>query len=158
MPAWNKILITRTRLEPKKTGKSRASCQRLPAPVVVVEKLIIIIICARVILFNRKCTRTHVPSECARAAFCHHFSTAVFFTRTHAGKFEFTRCIGDYMLKGGYKDNLLLKEAASEPVIATPDVYGGVSLTDVTGRRQLLFYDNFSSLAHKYVIMCCDRH
>lgn len=39
-----------------------------------------------------------------------------------------TRCIGDYHVKGGYKDNDVLSSARVEPVIADPFVDGGVEL------------------------------
>jgi len=47
------------------------------------------------------------------------------------GKFYFTRCIGNYALKGGYLENEFLKPAISEPFIATPDVYGGIPIENI---------------------------
>lgn len=58
-----------------------------------------------------------------------------------AGKFTFTRCIGDYTIKGGYRDNELLKEAKSEPFIASADVYGGIPLTSVKDGFVVLMSD-----------------
>jgi len=46
-------------------------------------------------------------------------------------KLRFTRCIGNYSCKGGYKDNKALKDASTEPIIATPDIYGGISLDKI---------------------------
>uniref|UniRef100_A0A914D0X8 PPM-type phosphatase domain-containing protein n=1 Tax=Acrobeloides nanus TaxID=290746 RepID=A0A914D0X8_9BILA len=48
-----------------------------------------------------------------------------------------TRCFGDYFRKGGYKENQLLKEATSEPIIVEPTVIGGVNMDDAF--RFLLF-------------------
>lgn len=60
---------------------------------------------------------------------------------SQGGKFNFTRCIGDYLLKGGYKDNELLKTATSEPIIAKADVYGGISLKDIKNGFLVLMSD-----------------
>ena len=44
---------------------------------------------------------------------------------------ECTRCIGDYSVKGGYKENDFLRAASSEPAIAVPDIYGPVPLSEI---------------------------
>uniref|UniRef100_A0A8C4NEK0 TGF-beta activated kinase 1 (MAP3K7) binding protein 1 n=1 Tax=Eptatretus burgeri TaxID=7764 RepID=A0A8C4NEK0_EPTBU len=44
------------------------------------------------------------------------------------GQIECTRRIGDYKIKLGYKDITALNGAKSEPVIAVPEVSGGISL------------------------------
>uniref|UniRef100_A0A0B6ZFE9 TGF-beta-activated kinase 1 and MAP3K7-binding protein 1 n=1 Tax=Arion vulgaris TaxID=1028688 RepID=A0A0B6ZFE9_9EUPU len=44
------------------------------------------------------------------------------------GNSDCTRCIGDYHMKGGYKDNILLSPAKVEPVIADPFVDGGMEI------------------------------
>ncbi|XP_041363495.1 TGF-beta-activated kinase 1 and MAP3K7-binding protein 1-like isoform X2 [Gigantopelta aegis] len=44
------------------------------------------------------------------------------------GNSDNTRCIGDYSVKGGYKDIETLSGAKSEPVIAIPHVTGGIEL------------------------------
>ena len=51
-----------------------------------------------------------------------------------AGINECTRCIGDYAVKGGYKESDTLRQATSEPVIATPDVFGPLHLSDIHGK------------------------
>lgn len=42
----------------------------------------------------------------------------------------YTRCIGNYSLKGGYKESTLLGEAREEPVIAEPEICGGIPVDD----------------------------
>ncbi|CAG5135814.1 unnamed protein product, partial [Candidula unifasciata] len=44
------------------------------------------------------------------------------------GNSDCTRCIGDYHMKGGYKDNFILSAAKVEPVIADPFVDGGLPI------------------------------
>ncbi|CAG2235062.1 TGF-beta-activated kinase 1 and MAP3K7-binding protein 1-like [Mytilus edulis] len=44
------------------------------------------------------------------------------------GSSDSTRCLGDYHVKGGYKDIDLLLDASREPVIADPYVHGGIPL------------------------------
>ncbi|XP_069124161.1 LOW QUALITY PROTEIN: TGF-beta-activated kinase 1 and MAP3K7-binding protein 1-like [Argopecten irradians] len=51
----------------------------------------------------------------------------------HIGSSDSTRCIGDYHVgdyhvKGGYKDIDILRSAIREPVIADPYVHGGISI------------------------------
>lgn len=51
-----------------------------------------------------------------------------------------TRCLGNYLVKGGYKEFEQLRNAASEPVIATPEIHPGVVLDD-SCRFLILFTD-----------------
>ncbi|XP_067120575.1 TGF-beta-activated kinase 1 and MAP3K7-binding protein 1-like isoform X2 [Centruroides vittatus] len=47
------------------------------------------------------------------------------------GNQENTRCIGNYMVKGGYRDfDSILREASQEPVIAEPEMCGGIQIDD----------------------------
>ncbi|XP_070580706.1 TGF-beta-activated kinase 1 and MAP3K7-binding protein 1-like [Ptychodera flava] len=46
------------------------------------------------------------------------------------GNCETTRSIGDYSVKGGYKDFDLLSVAHSEPVIADPEIIGGLPIDE----------------------------
>ncbi|ESP01385.1 hypothetical protein LOTGIDRAFT_186175, partial [Lottia gigantea] len=46
------------------------------------------------------------------------------------GTSDNTRCIGDYHVKGGYKDIDILRTAIREPVIADPHVEGGIELDE----------------------------
>ncbi|XP_078490000.1 TGF-beta-activated kinase 1 and MAP3K7-binding protein 1-like [Ciona intestinalis] len=62
--------------------------------------------------------------------------------RGRLGMNECTRCIGDYWVKGGYKKNPDLKGATSEPIIATPDIYGGLPLTEIEGGFLVLMSDD----------------
>lgn len=56
------------------------------------------------------------------------------------GNQDNTRCIGNYMVKGGYKDFDILSSALSEPVIAEPYICGGIPI-DSTRRFLLLMSD-----------------
>lgn len=51
-----------------------------------------------------------------------------------------TRCLGNYLVKGGYKEFEQLRYAAGEPVIATPEIHPGVTLDD-SCRFLILFTD-----------------
>ncbi|XP_068673568.1 TGF-beta-activated kinase 1 and MAP3K7-binding protein 1-like isoform X2 [Montipora foliosa] len=46
------------------------------------------------------------------------------------GNQENTRSIGDYGVKGGYKDFDILSVASGEPVIAEPHIYGGIPINE----------------------------
>lgn len=48
-----------------------------------------------------------------------------------------TRCIGNYMGKGGYKDSQFLSQAFAEPLISTPEVIGPITI-DTSARFLLL--------------------
>lgn len=41
-----------------------------------------------------------------------------------------TRCIGNYLIKGGHKDYEYLAKATGDPVVAEPDVVGGIPIDD----------------------------
>lgn len=51
-----------------------------------------------------------------------------FFTGFRLGNHEHTRCLGHYLVKGGYKEFEELAYASSEPVIAIPEIAGGIPL------------------------------
>lgn len=51
-----------------------------------------------------------------------------------------TRCLGNYLVKGGYKEFDQLRNAAGEPVIASPEIHPGVTL-DESCRFLILFTD-----------------
>ncbi|ODN06222.1 TGF-beta-activated kinase 1 and MAP3K7-binding protein 1, partial [Orchesella cincta] len=51
-----------------------------------------------------------------------------------------TRCLGNYLVKGGYKEFDQLQNAGGEPVIATPEIHPGVTLDD-SCRFLILFTD-----------------
>ncbi|XP_066146076.1 TGF-beta-activated kinase 1 and MAP3K7-binding protein 1-like [Euwallacea fornicatus] len=46
------------------------------------------------------------------------------------GNQENTRCLGNYAVKGGYKEFDDLASASQEPVIAEPDIHGGIILDE----------------------------
>jgi TAK1-binding protein 1 len=46
------------------------------------------------------------------------------------GNQENTRCLGNYLVKGGYKEFDELACAISEPVIADPEINGGIFLDE----------------------------
>ncbi len=48
------------------------------------------------------------------------------------GNQENTRCLGNYLVKGGYKEDATLASAVVEPVIAEPEIHAGVILDDST--------------------------
>ncbi|KAJ8684310.1 hypothetical protein QAD02_020102 [Eretmocerus hayati] len=49
---------------------------------------------------------------------------------SHLGNQTNTRCLGNYMVKGGYKESEELNFAVSEPVIAEPEIHGGIELDE----------------------------
>ncbi|XP_063961415.1 TGF-beta-activated kinase 1 and MAP3K7-binding protein 1-like [Lytechinus pictus] len=51
-----------------------------------------------------------------------------------------TRTIGNHTVKGGYKENTLLCQASSEPILAEPDIIGGLDVSNMTGF--LMMYSN----------------
>lgn len=51
-----------------------------------------------------------------------------------------TRTIGNHSVKGGYKDNVLLRDASSEPILPDPDIIGGLDISNMTGF--LMMYSN----------------
>ncbi|KOC70998.1 TGF-beta-activated kinase 1 and MAP3K7-binding protein 1 [Habropoda laboriosa] len=46
------------------------------------------------------------------------------------GNQETTRCLGNYLIKGGYREFEELTSATAEPVIAEPEIHGGIQLDD----------------------------
>lgn len=46
------------------------------------------------------------------------------------GNQETTRCLGNYLVKGGYKEYRELYSAYSEPVIAEPEIHGGIPIDE----------------------------
>lgn len=48
----------------------------------------------------------------------------------HLGNQENTRCLGNYLVKGGYKEFEDLCMASQEPVIAEPDICGGIQIDE----------------------------
>ncbi|XP_057652313.1 TGF-beta-activated kinase 1 and MAP3K7-binding protein 1-like [Diorhabda carinulata] len=56
---------------------------------------------------------------------------------TRLGNQENTRCLGNYNVKGGYKDFEDLAMAKQEPIISQPDIHGGIKL-DESSRFLLL--------------------
>lgn len=49
---------------------------------------------------------------------------------SHLGNQENTRCLGNYLIKGGYKEFDDLKVAIQEPVVAEPEIIGGIPLDE----------------------------
>lgn len=50
------------------------------------------------------------------------FPSTVHLTGAKFGNHDLTRCIGNYFMKGGYKEFDILSSATSEPVIAEPHI------------------------------------
>lgn len=46
------------------------------------------------------------------------------------GNQETTRCLGNYLVKGGYKEFEELASATTEPIIAEPEIHGGIELDE----------------------------
>ncbi|XP_067007511.2 TGF-beta-activated kinase 1 and MAP3K7-binding protein 1 [Anabrus simplex] len=59
---------------------------------------------------------------------------------SHLGNQENTRCLGNYLVKGGYKEFEELASATAEPIIAEPEIHGGI-LLDESCRFLLLMSD-----------------
>jgi TAK1-binding protein 1 len=56
------------------------------------------------------------------------------------GDGRLTRCFGNYLVKGGYKENSLVSRATQEPIIPDPEIFGAITLdNDVC---MLLLYTN----------------
>jgi TAK1-binding protein 1 len=51
-------------------------------------------------------------------------------TGSRLGNQENTRCLGNYLVKGGYKEFDELVSARAEPVIAEPEIHGGIQLDE----------------------------
>lgn len=62
------------------------------------------------------------------------------------GNQEHTRCIGNYLVKGGYKDFEELACAIAEPVIAEPEVHGGIALDETCSFLLLMSDGLYKSL------------
>ncbi|CAH1171098.1 unnamed protein product [Phaedon cochleariae] len=65
---------------------------------------------------------------------------------TRLGNQENTRCIGNYMVKGGYKDFEDLAQATREPIIAEPDIHGGIVLDELSRFLLLISSGLYKSL------------
>ena len=70
---------------------------------------------------------------------------------------ECTRGIGDYSMKGGYKENEILRDATGEPVIATPDIFGPIPLSGIQGRFYILCH-SLMSISLCITEKTCDSH
>lgn len=46
------------------------------------------------------------------------------------GNQENTRCLGNYLVKGGYREFEELASASVEPIIAEPEIHGGIEIDD----------------------------
>lgn len=57
-----------------------------------------------------------------------HVIRIVYIIGFRIGNHEHTRCLGHYLVKGGYKEFEELACASTEPVIAEPEIAGGISL------------------------------
>lgn len=49
---------------------------------------------------------------------------------SHLGNQENTRCLGNYLVKGGYREFEELTAATAEPIIAEPEIHGGIELDE----------------------------
>lgn len=46
------------------------------------------------------------------------------------GNQENTRCLGNYLVKGAYREFEELAPASEEPIIAEPEIQGGIELDE----------------------------
>ncbi|XP_032675271.1 TGF-beta-activated kinase 1 and MAP3K7-binding protein 1-like [Odontomachus brunneus] len=49
---------------------------------------------------------------------------------SHLGNQENTRCLGNYLVKGGYREFEELASSAPEPIIAEPEIHGSIELDE----------------------------
>ncbi|EFN82775.1 TGF-beta-activated kinase 1 and MAP3K7-binding protein 1 [Harpegnathos saltator] len=49
---------------------------------------------------------------------------------SHLGNQENTRCLGNYLVKGGYREFEELVSSAAEPIIAEPEIHGSIELDE----------------------------
>ncbi|KAK0082632.1 hypothetical protein PV325_010080 [Microctonus aethiopoides] len=49
---------------------------------------------------------------------------------SHIGNQENTRCLGNYLVKGGYREFDELARLTGEPIIAEPEIHGGIELDE----------------------------
>ncbi|KAJ8942761.1 hypothetical protein NQ314_009972 [Rhamnusium bicolor] len=78
------------------------------------------------------------------------------------GNQENTRCLGNYNVKGGYKDFEDLTMATQEPIIAEPDIHGGITLDESCRFLLLMSAGLYKSIeeatrtdqVNKYIAQC----
>ncbi|CAH1099962.1 unnamed protein product [Psylliodes chrysocephalus] len=78
------------------------------------------------------------------------------------GNQENTRCLGNYSVKGGYKDFEDLANAIQEPIIAQPDIHGGITLDESSRFLLLMSAGLYRSIedatgtdqVNKYIAQC----
>ena len=51
-------------------------------------------------------------------------------TDTGLGDHNYTRCFGNYLVKGGYKETPILASCGDDPVIAEPEIQGPIEITE----------------------------
>ncbi|RZC39386.1 TGF-beta-activated kinase 1 and MAP3K7-binding protein 1-like [Asbolus verrucosus] len=81
---------------------------------------------------------------------------------TYLGNQENTRCLGNYLVKGGYKEFEDLSTATQEPVSAEPDIHGGITLDDSCRFLLLLTAELYKTIeeatgtdqVNKYIAQC----
>lgn len=49
---------------------------------------------------------------------------------SHLGNQENTRCLGNYLVKGGYREFEELAASTAEPIIAEPEIHGSIELDE----------------------------
>lgn len=78
------------------------------------------------------------------------------------GNQENTRCLGNYNVKGGYKDFEDLAMATQEPIISEPDIHGGIVLDESCRFLLLMSAGLYKSIedatgtdqVNKYIAQC----
>ncbi|XP_077967772.1 TGF-beta-activated kinase 1 and MAP3K7-binding protein 1-like isoform X2 [Styela clava] len=69
--------------------------------------------------------------------------------RGKLGVNECTRCIGDYSVKGGYKEIEYLRDATSEPSISEPSITEGIIIDEYPGSFLILMSDDLYKSVQK---------
>jgi TAK1-binding protein 1 len=80
----------------------------------------------------------------------------------YLGNQENTRCIGNYLVKGGHKEFEDLSTATQEPVLAEPDIHGGIVLDDSCRFLLLMTAELYKTIeeatgtdqVNKYIAQC----
>ncbi|XP_028144062.1 TGF-beta-activated kinase 1 and MAP3K7-binding protein 1-like [Diabrotica virgifera virgifera] len=81
---------------------------------------------------------------------------------TRLGNQENTRCLGNYIIKEGYRDFEDLAMASEEPIIAQPDIHGGIVLDESSRFLLLMSAGLYKSIeeatgtdqVNKYIAQC----
>lgn len=77
------------------------------------------------------------------------------FLAQYLGNQSGTRCVGNYLVKGLYKAFPHIGCAASEPVLAAPEIHGPIALDESCRYILILKILNFTNIINVKVQMDC---